>query len=96
MSARHLIPPPLAGEGREGVIEVDGGQHGDRVAYDAARPKWLEEHGWRVVRFWNNEVFGNIDGVIEAIRQALRSGVDFPLPALPRKRGRNGLREVAS
>jgi very-short-patch-repair endonuclease len=77
------------------VVEVDGGQHGARIAYDDARTKWLEEHGWRVLRFWNNDVQGNIGGVLEAVREALRPGVGFPLPALPRKRGRNREEEGA-
>ncbi|HYS48657.1 MAG TPA: DUF559 domain-containing protein [Xanthobacteraceae bacterium] len=52
------------------VIEVDGGQHAtdDR---DAVRDKWLVDHRYRVLRFWNNDVIGNIDGVLETIAAAL-------------------------
>jgi very-short-patch-repair endonuclease len=49
------------------IIELDGGQHGVRTNADTARTKKLEELGYLVVRFWNNEVLGNIDGVLETI-----------------------------
>ena len=54
------------------VIEVDGGQHSWRAEQDAARKSWLEANGFRVLRFWNNEVLANTDGVLETIRRALR------------------------
>jgi very-short-patch-repair endonuclease len=38
----------------------------------AKRTAWLEREGCRVIRFWNNEVLGNIEGVVESIRSALR------------------------
>ncbi len=53
------------------VIEIDGGQHAEQAAADAERTKLLEAEGYRVVRFWNNEVLTNIDGVLEAIASAL-------------------------
>ncbi len=49
------------------VIEVDGGQHGERQAQDAARTAWLNRQGYRVLRFWNNEVLNDIDAVRQAI-----------------------------
>src|SRR5579872_6837754 len=48
------------------VIEVDGGQHADS-AHDAVRDGWLADHNYRVLRFWNNDIFGNIEGVLETI-----------------------------
>jgi very-short-patch-repair endonuclease len=48
------------------VVEVDGGQHADS-AYDAARDAWMQERGWTVLRFWNNEVMENPEGVFAAI-----------------------------
>ena len=52
----------------EGVIvEVDGSQHAAEKATDQRRDKWLEEEGFKVVRFWDNEVLTNIDGVLEII-----------------------------
>jgi very-short-patch-repair endonuclease len=55
------------------VIELDGGQHGEPegAASDARRTLALEAWGYRVIRFWNNEVLQNIDGVAEAIYEAL-------------------------
>src|SRR5215470_4643632 len=52
------------------VIEVDGGQH-DRSAADERRTKVLEANGYRVLRYWNNDVLSNIDGVLEDIVSAI-------------------------
>jgi very-short-patch-repair endonuclease len=52
------------------VIEIDGGQHADRTA-DARRTAWLQRQGWKVIRFWNNDVLTNTDGVIETISRTL-------------------------
>jgi very-short-patch-repair endonuclease len=54
------------------IIEVDGGQHDVRAAQDAERTRILEEWGYHVVRFWNNDVLNNIEGVLEAILQELQ------------------------
>jgi len=54
---------------RQLVIEADGGQHADNEA-DDRRTAWLEKRGWRVLRFWNNDVLANTEGVQEAILQA--------------------------
>jgi very-short-patch-repair endonuclease len=43
------------------IVELDGGQHADSKS-DVVRDQWLAEHGYRVLRFWNNDVTGNIDG----------------------------------
>jgi len=48
------------------IVELDGSQHADRHS-DAERDAALAADGWRVLRFWNNDVFGNADGVIAAI-----------------------------
>jgi very-short-patch-repair endonuclease len=55
------------------VIEVDGGQHAMLENEDAWRTRWLEARGYRVVRFWNNEVLANTDGVILVILESLRA-----------------------
>jgi very-short-patch-repair endonuclease len=55
------------------VVEADGGQHNDNAA-DEARTEWLTRHRWRVLRFWNNDILANTEGVIETILAALRSG----------------------
>jgi very-short-patch-repair endonuclease len=62
------------------VVELDGGQHADSQT-DVRRDRFLEAHGWRVVRFWNNEVMTNREGVLEVIHDALCTG---PHPAAAR------------
>jgi very-short-patch-repair endonuclease len=63
------------------VIEVDGGQHDDAV--DADRTRHIEARGFRVIRFWNNDVLGNIEGVTEEIERVI---ADMPSPAPSRTR----------
>ena len=53
------------------IIEVDGGQHASDVQRDAKRTAWLESQNFRVLRFWNNDVLGNMDGVLQTIQCAL-------------------------
>lgn len=53
------------------LIELDGGQHQDQMEYDAKRTEFLLAHGWRVLRFWNNDVMVNMDGVLFSIADAL-------------------------
>jgi very-short-patch-repair endonuclease len=53
------------------IIELDGSQHLEQEEYDAERTKYLEAQGYTVIRFWNNEVLNNLDGVILAITYAL-------------------------
>uniref|UniRef100_Q07IF7 DUF559 domain-containing protein n=1 Tax=Rhodopseudomonas palustris (strain BisA53) TaxID=316055 RepID=Q07IF7_RHOP5 len=53
------------------VVEVDGGQHADSNR-DKVRDQYLVEQGYRVLRFWNNEVLSNIEGVLVVISQELR------------------------
>ncbi len=66
------------------IIEVDGSQHGEArgVRADETRTKFLTSRGYRVLRFWNNEVLEEIDGVMEAIYAALNSAPP-PLPPTP-------------
>jgi very-short-patch-repair endonuclease len=54
------------------IIELDGSQHLDQEEYDQERTEYLEEQGYKVVRFWNNDVMNDIDGVILAITHALK------------------------
>ena len=53
------------------VIELDGGQHAATVSYDSMRTRYIEERGYRVLRFWNNDVLTNLDGVLSEIERAL-------------------------
>ncbi len=50
------------------VIEIDGGQHGEQVEYDLRRDAWLRGQGYTVLRFWNNEVLQQMEGVLEKIQ----------------------------
>jgi very-short-patch-repair endonuclease len=61
----------FASHGARIVIEVDGGQHAVRTDADLERTKALEANGYRVLRFWNNDVLTNIDGVLEEIQRAI-------------------------
>jgi len=56
------------------VVELDGGQHSD--AADADRTRAIERFGYRVIRFWNNEVLENTEGVLAIIRHELMLGLD--------------------
>jgi len=53
------------------VIELDGPQHGDDPARDARRDRWLESQGIRVLRFRNEDVLGDVQPFLQAVRQAL-------------------------
>jgi very-short-patch-repair endonuclease len=57
------------------VIELDGGQHAEpgQLRRDERRTQIIEQYGYRVIRFWDNEIFENMEGVLEAIIQATRS-----------------------
>ena len=53
------------------IIELDGGHHSDKTAQDSERTTWLESQGFRVLRFWNSQVMGEIDAVKQVIFEAL-------------------------
>jgi len=50
------------------IIELDGAQHIEQVEADSERSLFLNQCGFRVIRFWNNDLFTNLDGVMEGIR----------------------------
>ena len=56
------------------IVELDGSQHEERAAQDEERTKWLNQHGFQVLRFWNGEVTPNPEGVIEKIRNHIFKG----------------------
>jgi len=56
--------------GRRLIVEVDGEQHNES-AQDAIRDRRLNDEGYRILRFWNNDVLGNIEGVLLVIQQEL-------------------------
>jgi very-short-patch-repair endonuclease len=49
------------------ILEIDGGQHDIEREKDEQRTKWLMAEGYKVLRFWNNEVLTNLEGVLESI-----------------------------
>src|SRR5258708_25485837 len=67
------------------VIEVDGGQHAEaaQAEHDARRSDWLCAENFRVLRFWNPDIFGNMDGVLDMI-DAATPGAPPPLPPSPK------------
>jgi len=69
------------------IVEVDGGQHNDRQVQDARRTAVLEKSGFRVLRFWNNEVLEKLDSVLEEILRAVEAP---PSPQPSPASGRGG------
>jgi very-short-patch-repair endonuclease len=76
------------------VVEADGSQHTDRAEYDAERERAFASLGWRTLRFWNNEIIENLEGVLTVIANALPSpsqAASRPAVPLPyRERGGEG------
>jgi very-short-patch-repair endonuclease len=62
------------------IVEVDGGQHAENVAYDSERTQFLEGQGYRVLRFWNNDVLENTEEVLNGILKELNTPHPSPLP----------------
>ena len=63
------------------IVEVEGGQHNGSIS-DRSRDQWLESQGFLVLRFWNNEVFQNLEGVLSRILEVVA-----PSPSIPPPRG---------
>src|SRR3990167_8272463 len=53
------------------VIELDGGQHADQLDYDNQRTEYLKHFGFKVLRFWNTDVFSQFDALLEQMRQCI-------------------------
>ena len=64
------------------IIEIDGGQHNQEknIVYDCERTRFLESYGYKVIRFWNNEIDNNIEGVYKTIMNALTGFDDRTSP----------------
>jgi len=75
------------------ILEIDGGQHNERKGRreDRGRTQWLQAKGYRVLRFWNNDVLMNMEGVLEIILEALA----HPHPASPLMEGEADFRGEA-
>jgi very-short-patch-repair endonuclease len=63
------------------AVEIDGGQHSEAVSYDRQRDEWLRKQGFVVLRFWNDEVLTQIEGVKEVIWKALKETPPWSSPA---------------
>jgi len=62
------------------IVEADGGQHAESVA-DQRRDAYLRSQGFRILRFWNNDIFTNEEGVLTSILNVLASPLPNPSPA---------------
>ena len=69
------------------IMEVDGGQHSSERNKDFERDDYLIRNGFKILRFWNNEVLQNMEGVLEVIRKSCLSHP--PLNSLPSREGKN-------
>ena len=69
------------------IIELDGGQHAERIPYDERRTRALREKGFRVLRFWNNDVMQNTEAVLEAVLAGLNAS---PSPQPSPRNGERG------
>jgi very-short-patch-repair endonuclease len=69
------------------VVEVDGATHTEleQAEHDQRRTQWLVSQRFRILRFWNSDVFENVDGVVERIGAEVR---EHPLPLTPSREGR--------
>jgi very-short-patch-repair endonuclease len=70
------------------VVELDGSHHSEEPtkAHDESRTRWLEIEGYRVLRFWNNDLVENLDGVLETIYTALYGSHDVETKPLKHSR----------
>ena len=56
------------------IVEVDGGQHAEEIAYDSKRDEWLKSQGFSILRFWNHQVSKEIEAVKERVLEKLHRG----------------------
>jgi hypothetical protein len=67
------------------IVEVDGGQHDDQIERDERRSAWLAAQGFRVIRFWNDDVLKSMDSVLQKILEVLEE-----ISSERKSRGRRG------
>ena len=69
------------------IVELDGDQHArdEQIAHDAVRDAWLAQQGYRILRFWNADVFRDLDSVVVAIDGAVRERAAPPSDLAPRR-----------
>ncbi len=66
------------------IVEADGGHHVSQVEADRRRTKFLEDRGYRILRFWDHEVLTDLDVVLEQITATVSEPSPYPLPAAGR------------
>ena len=71
------------------IVELDGSQHSQQLGYDRRRDTWIEAKGFRVLRFWDDQVFQETAAVLDVISVALASAPSPTLPRAARKGGRS-------
>ncbi|MBI4669218.1 MAG: endonuclease domain-containing protein [Elusimicrobia bacterium] len=76
------------------IIEIDGGQHTERQNYDQKRTEWLESQGFKVLRFWNNQVLQETDAVREMIWNELENTPHLNPPPQGGRKQTNRRREI--
>ncbi len=76
------------------IVEVDGSQHAES-AHDTKRDAFLQAQGYHVLRFWNGEIFDNLDGVLETLYLALTTKNPHPNPSPSRGEGLDAERYTA-
>ena len=69
------------------IIEADGGQHAEREVEDVRRTRFLESQGFKVLRYWNNDVLSHTESVLIAILNELNTPIIAVSPPPPRGRG---------
>jgi len=72
------------------IVELDGGQHLEQLAYDQRRTEVLQALGFRVLRYWNDEVLQQMPAVLEDVLRALAYGEEHPSQPSPSLREREG------
>ncbi len=78
---QHPIPPYIVDfvcTEKKLIIEADGGQHAEAIDYDNKRTAFLESKGYKVIRFWNNEILTNSEGVYQVLQKHLN--IEIPSP----------------
>jgi len=68
------------------IVKADGGQHID-APHDERRDAWLRAQGFKVMRFWNNEIMSNLDGVLATVMAAVTELPPLPRPSPTRGEG---------
>ncbi|MCC4592592.1 endonuclease domain-containing protein [Xanthomonas campestris pv. cannae] len=79
---QYLIPPYIADfccVSAKLIVEIDGAQHTGPC--DVTRTRWLQSQGWRVMRFWNNDVLRSLNAVVQAICEAAEAPYPHPNPS---------------